>query len=42
MKSFPDRKKLKEFITIESLLQEMLKGLFYEEDKEMREEYKYE
>ena len=32
MKSFPEKKKLKEFIIIKPLLHEMLKGLFKEKD----------
>nr|KAF6462164.1 hypothetical protein HJG59_011228 [Molossus molossus] len=33
IKSFPDKKKLKEFITTKLLLCEMMKGLFEEKDK---------
>nr|KAF6471576.1 hypothetical protein HJG59_010963 [Molossus molossus] len=33
IKTYPDKKKLKEFIIIRSLLYEMMKGLFEEKDK---------
>ena len=35
MKCFPDKKKLKDFITTKPALQDMLKGLLSEEDQSM-------
>ena len=37
MKSFPDKKKVKEFITTNSLLYEMLKGCIYEKDQNYKQ-----
>ena len=36
MKSLPDQKKLKEFVTTKPVLQEMLKGLVEEEEEKRR------
>ena len=36
IKSFPDEKKLKEFITTKLLLYEILKGLFFKREKKIK------
>ena len=38
IKRFPSKKKLKEFVTIKPVLQEMLKGLLEEQEEDEKEE----
>ena len=40
IKNFPDKKKLKEFVNIKPVLQQMLKGLFREEGEEKAKQRK--
>ena len=42
IKSFPDEKKLKDFVKTKSVLQQMLKGLLLEEEKEKEKTNKQE
>ena len=37
IRNFPDKKKLKEFVNTKPVLQQMVKGLLQEEEKEKRE-----